>query len=92
MSDFCKNEWNDLCKRTRRSAEHHAEMHPGIEKEISQACETFCSLDPPKGYVELLERTSQARDMAVRWMEGKANGSEAQGTKENEKLDSTSSA
>jgi len=54
MSDFCINEWNELCERTRRSAEHHYEKSPRLRETIFRECETFCSLEPPDTYPNLL--------------------------------------
>ena len=79
MSDFCINEWNELCERTRRSAEHHSEKSPKLRETIFQECETFCSLEPPDTYPDFLKRTKQARDLAVGWMEEKTNRKEVYG-------------
>jgi hypothetical protein len=67
MNDFCKNEWEELCERTRRCADHMIAKSPKNRFAIESDCEKFCTIGPPASYSELLQRTSEARDYAIKW-------------------------
>ena len=70
MNNYCSQQWADLCERTRRSANHHVEFRSDDRDAIMNECNSFCKNHPPQSYSELLERTTQARDLAVGWMDG----------------------
>lgn len=77
MTDpFYTEQWDQLCRRVRQSAEHHSEKYPDLAATITEEAEEFCQLDAPRAYKELLQRYSQAARMAIAWMGGRA-GSEA---------------
>jgi len=78
MDDFYQQQWENLSKRVKATAEHF-----GGEDRLTKA-EQFTQQDPPSSYKELLQRHRKAAELAVSWQE------EAQ-PNESEAVDSASS-
>lgn len=72
MKSFIKQQWSDLCERTRRSAKHYSESNPNQKDQFMKECDAFCNSEAPENYSELLDRTTEARDLAMRWMNAEA--------------------
>jgi hypothetical protein len=66
--EFLIRDWNDLCSRVRRTAQHHSEKNPEEQERYSQPCEKFCEAAPPESYSEMLQRYAAARDIAISWL------------------------
>lgn len=67
MREFFRREWQDLCERTKRSAEYLGEECSREATDFMSAAEEFCVQEPPERYDELLDRYRAASRMAVQW-------------------------
>lgn len=68
QDQWTENEWNDLCHRVRRCADHHVADH-GNAAQMREQAEKFCRQEAPPRYPQLLGRVREAARLAVQWQE-----------------------
>jgi hypothetical protein len=68
MTDWwVQNEWQELCRQLKVSAEHLAEGGTEKTAQIEGQVREFCSRDAPRRYRELLDRVREAARLAIDW-------------------------
>lgn len=66
---FCSEQWEELCRRLRRTADYYSESSEELGKRFSPDVEEYVRQDPPKNYSEFLDRVRQAAVLASTWKE-----------------------
>ena len=66
---WVQEQWDDLCRRTLRSAEHWGHRAPRLAETIRFEAEEFTRGSMPERYPDLLDRVREASRLAVDWSE-----------------------
>ncbi len=68
IDQFVKSEWELLCDHLRQCAGAIARTESDKAEFLTQA-EAFADLEPPHRYPDLLKKTADAAELAVRWQQ-----------------------
>jgi hypothetical protein len=64
---WMKQEWDDLCERLVRSAEHFGLGSAHLATSFRQQADEFSQRDAPSQYADLLDRVRSAATLAQSW-------------------------
>ena len=66
---WVREQWDDLCRRTLRSAEHWGNRASHLTAQFRADAKGFTCMRIPERYPDLLDRVREASRMAVSWSE-----------------------